>query len=759
MACSRPESSAAARGGQPLLELEPTTHLEPSSTAIAPYADRHSLLYHLSNSTFVGTLSTEGANYASSLDDLIGSFHSAQINALARREAALDDKALRKSQWADLGVPLHLLIPTLLQCELQLDEDTRVEAPEFVEDDEGEWVPCLELDEITMRPAQGHEAAEVTMMRLIEASASGIVVKPLLGTNSAGVLLLSSTPHDPFAPLPLASGQQRALGATSRESTARLPAQHIWAVSPSKSTLVRETLRSVPKAEWFETLVLRNHALVGQAASAPDGDGKRRFLAEAAIPHDQELCVLAVNGGRVQVLAGRTNCMERLLMLDDETTLVAATDFLPPSCRRGAVLDAAVRGAHTAMVLEQIVHGDEAGRTLHHVIRSTVRAVSEGIGAAAVRCDFFVRWGVDGAPCTLLLNEVEHSFSAGSMVGWFGAPNVDLALRLWALGGDARQRQRLEKELAGAAPAVPAMPTSVPAPTLPPPPLLFAAAAPVVAPPAASELPANGPLHSTPLHPTQLTGPAAQRGDKATALSPATLTPATALATAVSLVHLPEDILPAIATEAAAVAAAVAPAAVAAAVAPATVAAAAPTAASPIVDPALATAAAVAVAAAAAAAGAAPVVVAAAAAAPTSAAAAAAAVVVAAAAIIPVTPAPGGAPDVSTRIVIGLAPIAITAAAPIAVTPAAAVATAVATTIAPAGSAAAIAVAAAATASAATAAAIAVAALGGWGHGSGATGARGRVPSRERAMAWTEWLAQYHNHLRLAETAGSNMSS
>jgi len=29
--------------------------------------------------------------------------------------------------------------------------------------------------------------------------------------------------------------------------------------------------------------------------------------------------VLAVNGGRMQVLAGRTNCMERLLMLEGES--------------------------------------------------------------------------------------------------------------------------------------------------------------------------------------------------------------------------------------------------------------------------------------------------------------------------------------------------------------------------------------------------------------------------------------------------------
>ena len=246
MACSRPVVE------QPPLELEPTTsHLKPSSTAITPpYTDRHSLLYGLSNSTFVGTLSTEGANYASSLEDLIGSFHSAQMNALARREAALDDKALRKLQWADLGVPLYLLVPTLLQCELQLDEDTRVVAPEFIEDEEGEWVPCMEPDEIGMRPAQGHEAAEVNIMRLIEASACGIVVKPLLGANSAGVLLLSSSPHDPFAPLPLASGRQRALAATSRTgrglsrraSFMRVPRHHeTRAVSGGRASSCLET--------------------------------------------------------------------------------------------------------------------------------------------------------------------------------------------------------------------------------------------------------------------------------------------------------------------------------------------------------------------------------------------------------------------------------------------------------------------------------------------------------------------------------------
>ena len=38
------------------------------------------------------------------------------------------------------------------------------------------------------------------------------------------------------------------------------------------------------------------------------------------------------DGGRVQVLAARTNCMERLLLLEGHEALVAVSDFTPPSC-------------------------------------------------------------------------------------------------------------------------------------------------------------------------------------------------------------------------------------------------------------------------------------------------------------------------------------------------------------------------------------------------------------------------------------------
>ena len=109
---------------------------KPAMLPAAVYSDRRSLLFGLHGLTFddsSGARSTEGADFAASTDELLGSFHTAQTNAAARRREAagaslLDDKAQRKHEWAKLGVPASLLVPTLLTCELQLDESTRVEA-------------------------------------------------------------------------------------------------------------------------------------------------------------------------------------------------------------------------------------------------------------------------------------------------------------------------------------------------------------------------------------------------------------------------------------------------------------------------------------------------------------------------------------------------------------------------------------------------------------------------------------------------------
>ena len=148
----------------------------PAQQPASVYADRRSLLFGLHGLTFdesSGARSTEGADFAASTDELLGSFHAAQTNAAARRREAgaaslLDDKVRRKHAWAKLGVPPSLLVPTLMTCEMELDEATRVAAPEFVELEGGEWGPSLEPDAVSLRPAAGHEGCEEELLRLVE---------------------------------------------------------------------------------------------------------------------------------------------------------------------------------------------------------------------------------------------------------------------------------------------------------------------------------------------------------------------------------------------------------------------------------------------------------------------------------------------------------------------------------------------------------------------------------------------------------------
>jgi hypothetical protein len=128
----------------------------PAKQPPAVHSDRRSLLFGLHGLTFdesSGARSTEGADFAASTEELLGSFHAAQTNAAARRREAgasssLDDKVRRKHEWAKLGVPRSLLVPTLMTCEMELDEATRVAAPEFVELECGEWGPSLEPDAV-----------------------------------------------------------------------------------------------------------------------------------------------------------------------------------------------------------------------------------------------------------------------------------------------------------------------------------------------------------------------------------------------------------------------------------------------------------------------------------------------------------------------------------------------------------------------------------------------------------------------------------
>ncbi|KAL1500267.1 hypothetical protein AB1Y20_012934 [Prymnesium parvum] len=428
-ASERPAASKGRSLGPLSMPLVPVVASNPDM-----YTDPTCLLYGLDAEPFCGAASTEGASYSSSLDELIRAFHAAQINSRSRCDAGewSDNKSVRKQRWVEIGISEHLIVPTLLTACMELDEASRVPAPEWVMDEDGDFVLCLAQDSVQMRPL---DAGLESKLQSLLSQHRSLILKPVYGTNSRGVMRLSLE-DDPMSGMPLPNGEPRL-----QSSHPALADGMVWVCAPSKSPNTIETAVCLERELWFAELVLRNPDLCGP---------RREFLCEPSIPHDQELCVLAVCGGRVQVLAGRSNCMERLVMLADHETLVAASDFAPPSCRKH-VLSAEARNRHTAMVLEQTVAGDEAGRTVHEVIRDVVSKIGLSQRIAAYRVDFFVRWGIAGQAATLWLNEVEHSFGAGSMIGWWGAPFCDYALRVWVLGGDPAQRARFEKEYGSSA--------------------------------------------------------------------------------------------------------------------------------------------------------------------------------------------------------------------------------------------------------------------------------------------------------------------
>ena len=189
---------------------------------------------------------------------------------------------------------------------------------------------------------------------------------------------------------------------------------------------------NVTEGLWQEA-VLQNVELAGPS---------RVFLAEPAIAHDQELCVLAVDGGRLQLAAGRSLVMERLLMLDDEPELVTPSDFdMSPTVAHvmGEPEDADTRGRNTERLRTQRLGGDPRGRTLLQAMRETVRALAHGGDdvTAIFRADFFVRWERGDEPAALWINEVEHGFNAACLVGWFGQRLTTLALRAWIRTAEA----------------------------------------------------------------------------------------------------------------------------------------------------------------------------------------------------------------------------------------------------------------------------------------------------------------------------------
>lgn len=121
-------------------------------------ANRHSLLFGLADASWKGPSSAEGANYASSLSQLIGCFHAAQKRASFRCDAGTwsDDKALRKEHWVGLGVPIALIVPTLHTCSFVDDPMGGIDAgaeADFAVDDDGQYVPVLTTSRTLLTPS------------------------------------------------------------------------------------------------------------------------------------------------------------------------------------------------------------------------------------------------------------------------------------------------------------------------------------------------------------------------------------------------------------------------------------------------------------------------------------------------------------------------------------------------------------------------------------------------------------------------------
>ena len=259
---------------------------------------------------------------ASDPNELLGTFASSQRQIGGSLPVWTDQKIERKGVWRNMGVPDNLLVPTLYAGELQWD-GTAVETPEFVDDGEGGYAPSLEPLTKIFTPADPSCRATLRSLLLLHKQ---MVLKPSIGANSKGVLLLSSAAEamavrgeaELTTGQPIASDASNASIAlngsdTSMAAAATPPAApvaaatragndgndgdgsvptgdccgadddddddalRVWVGSPIKTYKAGSSVSSVPYSQLWRENIIRNPLLRGA------------FLAEPSIPHDQEL--------------------------------------------------------------------------------------------------------------------------------------------------------------------------------------------------------------------------------------------------------------------------------------------------------------------------------------------------------------------------------------------------------------------------------------------------------------------------------------
>ena len=397
---------------------------------------------------FVGPQPPSAGTSSLSENDLLAAFATAQRQSTRTLPAWIDHKVQRKEVWQKLGVPSFLLVPTLYTGALECDEAWTSELPQFVPDDERNFVPCLDAGKALLKPAD--EGCRETLRTLLLRHGQ-IVIKPATGANSKGVLLLSTSATAAAIrnEAGLVAGKlQNVRAAAASEhggddsggcdavdgdegSTDARP--RVWVGSPLKTWRSGANIQSLAYPEVWSDLIIGNDQLRGD------------FLVEPTIPHDQEVCVLAINGGELLLLAGRSLVMERLVRhTKGGEPHVAESDFETPEWLRGSSIrswrraDVATRQRHTQWILTQRVEGDAAGRSIAQVLLDTTELLAstyfDGTPSSALRVDFFVRWAGSGGDARVWVNEVEHGFNPLSLIGWYGARLVLSALTFWSNG-------------------------------------------------------------------------------------------------------------------------------------------------------------------------------------------------------------------------------------------------------------------------------------------------------------------------------------
>ena len=286
----------------------------------------------------------------------------------------------RKDVWRRLGVSDAFLVPTLCSTELRLVGE--LPAPEFYEDDDGGFSPNLDGPIPVQEPSDPHFAEH---LRESLRRHRRIVLKPSRGANSRGVLLLAAGADDGEVVLSTPDKAADAEVGNATSAATRLPFEQFW----------RER-------------VVQNREL------RPSGDASV-VLVEPQVSHDQEVCVLAINGGRLCVVAGRSVCMERIVSLGGGALSVAPSDFGPltwpeyRSCCQWQQDDEPTRRKNTARALGQRAAGaagaasrrsssTSRARSPRGISRRAPRAAPRTLAAAARRRRFGSTFSSRGRP-------------------------------------------------------------------------------------------------------------------------------------------------------------------------------------------------------------------------------------------------------------------------------------------------------------------------------------------------------------------------